>query len=133
MNQMSNSVICGNINIESKHECFSIDTLVAPPDSGLPEGIQIERMPFGGYDDKNRIATKWARKLANRAKTQQRKQEETAILDSGAMGIYLQPKAPMTNVNPDAPPIKVGTASGQPHKSRAVADLHVPTPKGSPP
>ena len=98
----------------------------------MPKGVHITRIPFGGYDS-NKIADKWARKIQNRARAKQLKQETTAIVDSGAMEIYLQPGAPVENVNPNAPQIQVGTASGQPHKSKATSNLRVPTPKGKPP
>ena len=37
---------------------------------------------------------------------------DTAIVDSGASGIYLTPAAPYTDINTAAPPVNMGTSSG---------------------
>ena len=39
---------------------------------------------------------------------------DLAIADTGATSIYLTPKAPCPNINPNAPKILVGTAGGLP-------------------
>jgi len=48
---------------------------------------------------------------------------DTGIADTGASGFYFRPDAPVENVNTKAPPIYVGTATGQPQRSAATADF----------
>ena len=50
---------------------------------------------------------------------------DTAIVDSGASGIYLIPTAPCTDINTTAPPVKVGTASGTLYISSASCNLNL--------
>ena len=120
--------------MENKNKNFVYKNLVSPPPrTGLPDNVCIAGVPFGGHKFKNKTAEKWLRKLHNRARAKALRREETAILDSGAMGTYLTPEAPTKSMDPSAPQIRVGTASGQPHRSRAAAELHVPTPAGTPP
>ena len=51
---------------------------------------------------------------------------ESDISDTGATSIYLTPKAPCTNTNPNAPKILVGTAGGPPLISSTSCDLLLP-------
>ena len=48
---------------------------------------------------------------------------DTAIVDSGASGWYFTPDAPVSNVNPHAAKICVGTATDQPQFSSASCEL----------
>ena len=50
----------------------------------------------------------------------------TAIVDAGASGIFFKAGAPVCNVNKDAPKIRVGTATGDPHISSAKCELARP-------
>ena len=50
----------------------------------------------------------------------------TGIIDSGATGIYFAPDAPVSDKDPQAPPITVGTATGQVQRSSASATLALP-------
>ena len=49
------------------------------------------------------------------------------IVNSGASSIFLTPDAPKANVNPAAPHIKVGAATGPPITSSATCDLALPS------
>jgi len=49
--------------------------------------------------------------------------KDTGIANTGASGFYFWPDAPIKNVDPAAPPIKVGTATGQPQRSMTTADI----------
>ena len=44
-------------------------------------------------------------------------------MDTGATGIYFEPTAPACDVNPQAPYIAVGTATGHVQRSTATAKL----------
>jgi hypothetical protein len=47
----------------------------------------------------------------------------TGIADSGATDFYFAPDAPVTNYNPQAPPVGVRVANGRPERSVASATL----------
>ena len=47
----------------------------------------------------------------------------TGIADSGATDFYFAPNAPVTNYNPQAPPVGVRVANGRPKRSVASATL----------
>ena len=52
---------------------------------------------------------------------------DTAVVDSGASGIYLTPSSPYTDIKTAAPPINVGTAAGTRYTSIASCNLQLPT------
>ena len=54
----------------------------------------------------------------------------TAIVDAGASGIFFKAGAPVCNVDKDAPKIRVGTATGDPHISSARCELARPELRG---
>ena len=69
----------------------------------------------------HKIARKWQRKLVNRVAAKLKKKNraifddrDTASVDSGASRWYFIPDAPLSNVDAQAPTIRVGTATGQP-------------------
>ena len=65
--------------------------------------------------------------MARRAdKRAQRVDADTAMVDSGANGFYYSPDAPVDGIDTDAPPIVVGTASGQRQLSSAAANHQIP-------
>ena len=72
--------------------------------------------------EKKRTAAKWKKKLDNR----RAQKNESAIVDSGASGMYLTKHAPRLKVRYDAPPIQVGTASGEAHRSSSTCELAIP-------
>ena len=47
-------------------------------------------------------------------------------MDSGASGLYFAPNAPVININPAAPAITVGIATGQVQQSTATAKMALP-------
>ena len=49
-----------------------------------------------------------------------------ALVNSGATGFYFSPDAPVDGIDPTAPPIVVGTASGQRQFSNAAATYRIP-------
>lgn len=102
-----------------------MSTSCSPTQKIVPTLYSIAEHPFGPPKPPNRVAAKWSRKLANR---HARRSSDSAIVDSGASHIYLTPSAPNTNLNPSAPPVRVGTASGQPMVSSADCDLALPIP-----
>ena len=51
---------------------------------------------------------------------------DTAIVDSGSRGVYLDKGAPFTNINPSDSTICVGTATGQVQQSAALCTLALP-------
>ena len=53
---------------------------------------------------------------------------DTAILDTGASGIYLTPKAPCAKINPTAPQVVVGTYGLPTHSSSASFNVNLPIP-----
>ena len=55
---------------------------------------------------------------------------QTAIADTGATGIYFEPAAPVCDVNPQAPAIAVGTATGHVQHSTASAKFVLPQLSG---
>ena len=77
--------------------------------------------PCGG-NGKNRTAEKWKRKLANR----RARKNESAIVDSGASGTYLIKNDPKVNEREDAPPIQVGTASGESQRYSSTCEMSIP-------
>ena len=54
----------------------------------------------------------------------------TAIVDAGASGIFFKAGAPVCNVDKDAPKIRVGIATGDPHISSARCELARPELRG---
>ena len=84
----------------------------------------INALPFGGSI--NRTAAKWTRKLSNR-RARKTQTKNTAIVDSGASGIYLREDAPKVAITPSAPTVRVGTAAGEPVTSSATCKLALPT------
>ena len=97
-------------------------TSCSPPP--LPYTIpSISALPFGGSHS-NRLAKKWQRKITNRA-ARREYNRNTAIVDSGASGIYLMPDAPTAATDPSSPPIRVGTATGCPQRSSASCRLNL--------
>ena len=56
--------------------------------------------------------------------------KDTAIIDLGASGWYLVRDAPVSNVNANAPKLRMGTATGQPQETEASCKL---TLDGMPP
>ena len=52
--------------------------------------------------------------------------QDTAIVDSGAIGWYFTPGAPVSNVNKTAATIRVGKATGQAQTSEASCKLPLP-------
>ena len=52
---------------------------------------------------------------------------DTAIVDSGASGIYLTPSTTCTDINTEPPPINVGTTAGTRYTSTASCNLQLPT------
>ena len=81
------------------------------------------------------VGTKWERRLSRRKASSavaahERALIETAIVDSGAMGWYLRPDAPVSAVDPAAEKIRVGTANGHVEESAASCELPLP---GMPP
>ena len=95
----------------------------SPTLSHTPTLSTISESPFGPAQARNSIAAKWKRKLANR---RARKSSDTAIVDSGASSIYVTPTAPTEQLDPSAPKVRVGTASGQPLVSSADCKLALP-------
>ena len=57
----------------------------------------------------------------------------TAIVDAGASGMFFKAKAPVCNVDKDAPKIRVGAATGDPHISSAKCELARPELRGRAP
>ena len=57
--------------------------------------------------------------------------ESTGIIDSRATGIHFAPDAPVHHKDPQAPPITVGTASGQVQRSSGSASLDLPQLPGA--
>ena len=55
---------------------------------------------------------------------------DTAIVDAGASGMFFKAGAPVCNVNRDAPKIRVGEATGNPHISSAKCELARPELRG---
>ena len=51
---------------------------------------------------------------------------DTAIVDSGSSGVYLDKDTPSTNINPSAPTMCVGTDTGKVQQSAAVCTLVLP-------
>ncbi|KAL7531028.1 hypothetical protein ACHAXR_003813, partial [Thalassiosira sp. AJA248-18] len=78
-------------------------------------------LPFGG-NHTNTVAAKWARRIANR----RARKAATGVADTGATSIYFTPDAPVTEYDPTAPAIAVGTASGQRQLSSATAKHCIP-------
>ena len=52
--------------------------------------------------------------------------DDSAIVDSGATDIYIKPSAPIAHLDSSAPPVRVGTASGQPLTSSGDCKLALP-------
>ena len=73
--------------------------------------------------NKNKIAAKWDRKLANR---RARRSSTSAVADTGASGIYYSADAPVTDVDPTAPVVVVGTATEEPQLPTATAQHQIP-------
>ena len=61
-----------------------------------------------------------------KAQSPRKHEDHTAIVDSGASGLYLSKHALTINFDPTAPKINVGTASGQPHQYSGAAYLGLP-------
>ena len=55
-----------------------------------------------------------------------RSSEKTAIVDAGSSGLYFMEGAPLTNINRNAPKIRVGTASGEPKSSSTECRMDRP-------
>ena len=60
-------------------------------------------------------------------------ENNTAIVDAGASGLFFKSGAPVANINKKAPKITVGTASGDPHVSSAECELDRPELRGKVP
>ena len=80
----------------------------------------------------HKFSRKWQRKLVNRVAAKLKKKNraifddrDTAIVDSGASGWYFIPDAPVSNVDTQAPTIRVGTATGHPQVSAASCELPI--------
>ena len=51
----------------------------------------------------------------------------TGIVDSGELHIYFDPDAPITNLDPSAPPVHAGTATGSVQRYRGTAEIALPS------
>ena len=51
---------------------------------------------------------------------------ESEIVESWASGMYLTDHTPKVNLIEDAPPIQVGTASGEAQRSSSTCELAIP-------
>jgi hypothetical protein len=76
------------------------------------------------------VLRKWHCKVENR-RARKLEPQDTAIVDLGASGFYVIPGAPVSDIDPSAPRVSVGTvAAGQLHKSTARCKIPL---KGMPP
>ena len=87
--------------------------------------------------NQRRLPKKWRRKLEKRTARNLKKKDQaifddrdTTIVDLGASGWYFTPNAPVSNIDPQASQIRVGTATGQPQLSSASCELPL---EGMPP
>ena len=102
---------------------YYLKIVVYPPPHTSEKAYKLQPIvppPFGG-SGQNRTTSKWKRKLANR----RARKNESAIIDLGASGTYLIKNAHKLNERGDAPPIRVGTASGEYQGSSITCDIDI--------
>ena len=64
--------------------------------------------------------------MENKVGQSQSPKNKSAIVDSGASGMYLIKNSPKVNEREDAAPIQVGTTSGEAQRSSNTCNLDIP-------